>query len=70
MPKGEEARHGPADLLSVPAQAKSGASLSIQFTASPVREEGGVLCGIVALLRDVTRDYIEMKRLQARAQKR
>lgn len=59
-----EARHGAAELLSVPAQAKSGAALSIQFTVAPVREDSGALSGIVAVLRDVTRDYLELKRLR------
>lgn len=60
-------RHGTAEVLAVPAQTKAGAALSIQFTVAPVRDEAHRLCGIVALLRDVTRDYLEMKRLRANA---
>ena len=62
-------RHGASDLLSVPAQAKTGASLSIQFTVAPVRDAGGRTSGIVAVMRDVTHDYLEMKRLRARAER-
>ncbi len=64
------ARHGPDELLSVPAEAKSGAALSVQFTVTPVRDAAGALAGIVAVLRDVTRDYLEMKRLRAAANNR
>lgn len=60
-----ESRHGTAEVLAVPAQTKAGATLSIQFTVAPVRDESHKLRGIVALLRDVTRDYLEMKRLRA-----
>ncbi len=60
-----ESRYGPSDLLSVPAQTKSGAKLSIQFTVALVRDEAGAPSGIVALLRDVTREFQELKRLRA-----
>jgi PAS domain S-box-containing protein len=60
-----ESRHSATELLSVPAQTKSGATVSIQFTVAPVRDESRKLCGIVALLRDITRDYLEMKRLRS-----
>lgn len=58
-------RYGAGDLLSVPAQTKAGAALSIQFTVAPVRGEDGSLAGIVAVLRDVTATFQEMKRLRA-----
>lgn len=60
-------RHGAADLLSVPAQAKSGSILSIPFTVALARDEAGKVCGIIALLQDVTRDYLEMMRLRSAA---
>ncbi len=59
-------RYGASDLLSVPAETKSGAALSIQFTVALVHDEDGTATGIVAVLRDVTRDFLEMKRLRAR----
>ncbi len=61
-----ESHYGPADLLSVPAQTKSGASVSIQFTVALVRDGDGAPAGFVAVLRDVTRDYLELKRLRSR----
>jgi PAS domain S-box-containing protein len=58
-------RHAPDELLSVPAQTKSGQTLSIQFTVAPVRNQGGAPAGIVAVLRDVTATFQELKRLRA-----
>ena len=55
-----ESRHAADALLSVPAQTKSGETRSIQFTVAPLRDAGGTLEGIVAVLRDVTRDFQEM----------
>lgn len=62
-----QGRHGPDDLLAVPAVTKSGGALSIQFTVAPVYGEGGELAGIAAVLRDVTAAFQELKRLRARA---
>jgi len=60
-------RYGADELLSVPAVTKAGNSLSIQFTVAPVRDGGGSLIGIVAVLRDVTQTFQELKRLRAAA---
>jgi signal transduction histidine kinase len=60
-----QTRHGPDELLSAPARAKSGQALSIQFTVAPVRNQGGAPAGIVAVLRDVTATFQELKRLRA-----
>lgn len=59
-----KSRYGPDKILSVPAQAKSGAKLSIQFTIAAVRDEVGMISGIVAVLRDFTDTYQELKRLR------
>ncbi len=58
-------RHAPHELLSVPAHTKIGQMLSIQFTAAPVRGPSSALAGIVAVLRDVTATFQELKRLRA-----
>jgi PAS domain S-box-containing protein len=58
-------RHAPDELLSVPARTKSGQTLSIQFTVAPVPGPDGGLAGIVAVLRDVTATFQELKRLRA-----
>ncbi len=67
MMKTGHARHAPDELLSVPAQTKSGKAISIQFTVAPVADEQGKLTGIVAILRDVTATFQELKRLRAQA---
>ena len=58
-------RYGAGDLLSVPAVTKAGEPLSIQFTVAAVRDRSGELVGIVAVLRNVTATFQEMKRLRA-----
>lgn len=65
MMKNGESRHGAEELLSVPALNNQGDKLSIQFTVAPVTGEGGRLAGIVALMRDVTGTFDELKRLRA-----
>jgi PAS domain S-box-containing protein len=60
-----ESQHAPDELLSVPAQTKQGATLSIQFTVAPVRDDSGRIAGIVSVLRDVTRTFLELKRLRS-----
>lgn len=62
-----QSRYGAGDLLSVPAVNKAGDNLSIQFTVAPVHDSAGNLAGIIAVLRDVTTMFQEMKRLRAQA---
>lgn len=62
-----QSRYGADELLSVPAVSKAGESLSIQFTVAPVRNNAGDLIGIVALLRNITATFRELKRLRAEA---
>lgn len=58
-------RHAPDEFLSVPAHTKSGQTLSIQFTVAPVPGPDGALAGIVAVLRDVTATFQELRKLRA-----
>ena len=58
-------RHAADELLSVPAQTKEGDTLSVQYTVAPIRDDDGRLAGIVAVLRDVTATFRELKRLRA-----
>ena len=44
---------------------KSGDSISIQFTVTPVNDADGRLAGIAAVLRDVTATFLELRRLRA-----
>lgn len=60
-----ERRHGPDELLAVPAVNKAGEALSIQFTVAAVHGPDGALAGIAAVMRDVTAAFLEMKRLRA-----
>jgi signal transduction histidine kinase len=58
-------RYSADELLSVPALTKAGEALSIQFTVASVRDAEGKVNGIVAMLRDVTATFLELKRLRA-----
>ena len=58
-------RHAEHELLSVPAITRDGSSLSIQFTVAPVHGERGAVAGIVAVMRDITQTFLELKRLRA-----
>ena len=60
-----QSRHAPHELLAVPAITKSGDRLSIQFQVAPVSGRDGALAGIVAVLRDVTTTFEELRRLRA-----
>jgi PAS domain S-box-containing protein len=54
------------DVLAVPAVHKDGSRRSIEFTVALVRDDGGSLVGIAAILRDVTARFEEARRLRAR----
>jgi PAS domain S-box-containing protein len=60
-----KSRHAADELLAVPAVNKAGHKLSVQFTVAPVSGADGALAGIVAVLRDVTATFEEMRRLRA-----
>jgi PAS domain S-box-containing protein len=62
-----ESRYGHGDLLSVPAQRKDGARLSIEFTIVPLKNDAGVMTGMAAILRDVTTRFEELRALRQRA---
>jgi PAS domain S-box-containing protein len=57
-------RYGAGDLLAVPAQRKDGARISVEFTIVPLRDAGGRMLGMAAILRDVTQRFNEMKALK------
>jgi PAS domain S-box-containing protein len=59
-----ESRYGESDLLAVPAVRKDGTALSIEFTIMMLRDDGGGIIGIAALLRDVTRRFEEVRALK------
>lgn len=59
-----QTKYGAGDLLSVPAIRKDGAQISIQFSIVPLRGEDGDLQAVAAIIRDVTEDFEERKRLR------
>ena len=56
-------RYGDGDLLSVPGLAKGGRRISVEFTIVMLRDETG-LVGTVAVMRDVTKRFEELRDLR------
>lgn len=61
---GGESRYGEGDVLAVPAMRKDGTRISVEFTIAPLRDESGGLTGLVAVLRDVTKRFEEVRALR------
>jgi len=59
-----ESRYGHGDLLAVPGLRRDGSRISIEFTIVPVHAEDGRMEGMIAILRDVTRRFEEMRALR------
>jgi PAS domain S-box-containing protein len=59
-----ESRYEAGALLAVPAIRKDGARISVEFTILPFRDEAGGMAGIAAVLRDVTKQFQEMRALR------
>ena len=57
-------RYGDGDVLAVPAIAKDGRQISVEFTIVLLRDQGGQVAGMAAILRDVTARYEETRRLR------
>jgi PAS domain S-box-containing protein len=57
-------RYGEGEVLSVPALRRDGATASIEFTIVPLRDDGGRMIGIVAVMRDATARFEEMRSLR------
>jgi PAS domain S-box-containing protein len=49
-----ESRYG-SELLSVPALRAGGSRISVEFTIVPVKDKGGPILGVAAIIREVTR---------------
>lgn len=60
-------KYGAGDLLSVPAIRKDGAQISVQFSILPLHDDAGVLTEIAAIMRDVTADFEERRKLRRAA---
>ncbi len=59
-----QSRYSEADVLSVPALCRNGTTVSVEFTMVPLRDEGGGLIGMAAILRDVTKRFEEIRALK------
>jgi PAS domain S-box-containing protein len=58
--------YGRGDLLSVPALTKDGRRISVEFTIVMLRNGQGELTGMVAVLRDISRRFAEVRELKRR----
>jgi len=58
-----KSRYGQGDVLSVPAIRKDGATISVEFTVVPLQNNGQMI-GMAAIMRDVTRQFNEMRALK------
>ena len=58
-------RYGDGDLLSVPGLTRDGRRISVEFTIVMLRDEAGV-AGTVAVMRDITRRFEELRDLRRR----
>lgn len=61
---GAPSRYSSGDLLAVPAIRKGGSQLSVEFTIAPIRSVSGSIVGLLAVMRDVTAKFEEMKELR------
>ncbi len=59
-----ESRYGEGDVLAVPALRKDGATISVEFTILPLRDEAGAMVGMAAIMRDVTTRFDEFRKLK------
>jgi hypothetical protein len=56
-----ESHYGHGDLLSVPALTKGGQRISVEFTIVMLKDEQDLPMGTMAILRDVTRQFEEIR---------
>ena len=61
-----ESRYGHGDLLSVPGLTKDGRRISVEFTIVLLRNEARAVAGTVAVMRDVTKRFEELRELKRR----
>jgi PAS domain S-box-containing protein len=61
-----QSRYGEGEMLSVPALRQDGATISVEFTIVPLRDDRGQMTGVVAIIRDATARFEEMRALRRR----
>lgn len=59
-----ESRYGHGDVLSVPGLTKDGGRISVEFTIVMLRDEQDGPAGTVAILRDVSKRFEEVRELR------
>jgi PAS domain S-box-containing protein len=59
-------RYGHGDLLSVPGLTRDGRRISVEFTIVLLRGETQAVAGTVAVMRDVTKRFEELRELKRR----
>ena len=59
-----ESRYGEGDVLSVPSLHKDGRRISVEFTIIPLKDNDGRITGMVAVMRDVTARFEQLKALR------
>ena len=62
-----KSRYSEGAMLAVPALTKDGRRISIEFTIQPIKDGAGQMAGMVAVLRDVTAKFEELRALRKRA---
>jgi PAS domain S-box-containing protein len=65
-----QSRYAAGDLLSVPALRKDGAQISVEFTIAVLHGEGAEMLGLVAVMRDATGRFNELKALRKQLRER
>jgi PAS domain S-box-containing protein len=63
---GGRSRYESGDVLAVPAVRRDGTQISVEFTLVPLRGDAGVLTGLAAIMRDVTKRFEEIRGLKKR----
>ena len=54
------------EVLAVPAQCRDGTRISVEFTVALIRDDGGAVAGVAAVLRDVTARWLREQEARAR----
>jgi PAS domain S-box-containing protein len=65
-----QSRYAATDLLSVPAVRKDGSTISVEFTITPLRDAAGQIIGMAAVMRDVTKQFQELRALKRKLAER
>jgi len=59
-----ESRYAHGEVLAVPGVTSDGATVSLEFTIVPLTDERGGITGLVAVMRDVTARFRELRELR------